>query len=115
MPASDKYRIESRIWISTETGMYLGKGRIQLLEEINRLGSIAKAANAMEMSYKKAWKLLKSMNDASGAPLLQKTIGGAGGGGTALTKEGLKVIQAFNKLENEHQRALEKRFKKYEF
>lgn len=95
--------------------MYLGRGRIQLLQEIDRLGSIAKAAESMEMSYKKAWKLIKSMNEASPSPLLEKKIGGAGGGGSELTDEGKRVIELFNQLEKDQQALLNKRFKKSDF
>jgi len=109
------YKVESRIWISTDAGMYLGRGRIRLLQEIDRLGSIAKAAEAMEMSYKKAWKLIKSMNESSPAPLLEKKIGGKDGGGSVLTTEGKRVIELFNQLEKDQQVLLDKRFKKSNF
>ena len=115
METKQTYKVESRIWISTDSGMYLGRGRIRLLQEIDRLGSIAKAAEAMEMSYKKAWKLIKSMNEASPSPLLEKKIGGTGGGGSELTDEGKRVVELFNQLEKDQQASLDKRFKKSDF
>ena len=115
MKPKQKYKVESRIWISSNSVMFLGRGRVDLLQEIDRLGSIAKAAEAMEMSYKKAWKLIKSMNEASPSPLLEKKIGGNGGGGSELTEEGKRVIELFNQLEKDQQDLLNERFKKSNF
>ena len=115
MEQKQTYKVESRIWISSDSGMYLGRGRIRLLQEIDRLGSIAKAAEAMEMSYKKAWKLVKSMNEASPSPLLEKKIGGTGGGGSELTAEGKRVIELFNQLEKDQQALLNERFEESNF
>lgn len=98
-----EYHIKSRIWIGSAKGMLLGEGRIALLREIEKHGSISKAAKSMEMSYKKAWRLVDEMNKNAKKPLVQQKIGGKGGGGTVLSESGLKAIRIYTELiEKEH-------------
>ena len=57
-----KYKIYSRLWIETEKGMFLGEGRYKLLKAIENTGSLRKAAKSLNMSYKKAWRLITEVN-----------------------------------------------------
>ena len=79
--------------------MLLGEGRIALLREIDKHGSISKAAKAMDMSYKKAWRLVDEMNRNAKKPLVQQKIGGKGGGGTVLSQEGVNAIRIYTELQ----------------
>ena len=79
--------------------MLLGEGRIALLREIDEHGSISKAAKAMDMSYKKAWRLVDEMNRNAQKPLVQQKIGGKGGGGTVLSQEGVNAIRIYTELQ----------------
>ncbi len=92
------YKIKSRIWIESEQGVFLGEGRVRLLKAIADTGSLSKAANAIDMSYKKAWNLLDSMNKAAQEPLVITSIGGKGGGGANVTAYGIKVIKTFDSI-----------------
>lgn len=92
------YKIKSRIWIESENGIFLGEGRVQLLKAIADNGSLSKAATSLDMSYKKAWKLLDSMNKAAKKPLVITSTGGKGGGGANLTSYGKKVIETFDTI-----------------
>jgi len=103
----NKYKIKSRFWICTEEGTFLGEGRVALLSEIEKFGSISKAAKAMEMSYKKAWELVNSMNSQSDEPLVKRTIGGTGGGGTVLTDAGKKAIKVYKEIDKRCKNSLD--------
>jgi len=103
-----KYSIKSRVWICSDDGTFLGEGRITLLKQIDELGSISKAAKSMKMSYKKAWELVNSMNEQSDKPLVKRTIGGTGGGGTILTSAGRKAIDVFSQINTRCKAALDK-------
>ncbi len=92
------YKIKSRIWIESEYGVFLGEGRIRLLKAIATTGSLSKAASTLNMSYKKSWNLLDSMNKASKEPLVITSTGGKGGGGARLTTYGKKVIETFDTI-----------------
>jgi len=75
------YKIKSRIWIESENNVLLGEGRVQLLKAIQNKGSLSKAAKSLNISYKKAWQLLDSVNKSSKKPVTINSIGGKGGGG----------------------------------
>ena len=64
---------------------FIGKGRIQLLEEIGKTGSIAQAARNMKMSYKAAWDAVDIMNKLAKKRIVIKKYGRKGGGQTNLT------------------------------
>ena len=74
------YVTRGRIWLEKDGELYLGLGRLMLLENIDRLGSIAAAARAMRLGYRNAWLWIEAMNRLAPAPLVEKTTGGPGGG-----------------------------------
>lgn len=93
------YRLSGRLWLETDEGRFLGIGRLELLERIAALGSISKAAQAMGMSYKRAWDLVSSMNTQASTPLVATQTGGTRGGGAVVTPAGHEAIAAFRALQ----------------
>jgi molybdate transport system regulatory protein len=93
------FQLKNRFWIETEKGKFLGHGRIELLELIDKLGSINKAASSMNMGYRKAWELCQSMNEQAKSPLIIQKKGGKAGGGTLVTTEGKNAIQMYKNLD----------------
>lgn len=93
-----RYAIKGRIWIEGEDGTFLGCGRVELLDRIERLGSISQAARSMNMSYRHAWELVNSINRQAEAPLVETSVGGKKGGGARLTERGRKAIARFRIL-----------------
>lgn len=91
--------INGRLWISKAKQNFLGKGRIELLEHIHQTGSISGAAKIMKMSYKAAWDAIDAINKRSEEPLVERSTGGKGGGGTRLTPKGLEYISLYKKIE----------------
>lgn len=89
------------MWIEEDEGAFLGHGRIKLLENIKKTGSITNAAKAMDMSYRKAWELVKKINEKADKPLVEKIIGGKNGSGAQLTAEGENAIENFYKIERD--------------
>lgn len=110
-----KYKIKSRVWITTEDGTFLGEGRISLLKEIEKHGSISQAAKEMKMSYKKAWELVSSMNKQGPELLVIPKTGGAGGGGSILSEGGKKAIALFAKLNDENKSYLDAKISELNF
>lgn len=92
------YKIKSRIWIEHENNVLLGEGRVQLLKAINDTGSLSKAAKSLNISYKKAWDLVDSVNKSAKQPVTINSIGGKGGGGAELTEYGKSLIQVFDDI-----------------
>jgi molybdate transport system regulatory protein len=73
----------------------LGPGKIDLLESIQRTGSLRQAAQALGMSYRRAWLLLDGLNRSFTEPASTASIGGQGGGGVTLTPFGLEIIRSY--------------------
>lgn len=77
----------------------LGPGKIQLLEQIASLGSIAASGRALGMSYRRAWELIDELNSIFGEPVVIPRSGGKKGGGAALTPLGLTIISRYRAIE----------------
>ena len=78
--------------------MLLGEGRVKLLKAIEETGSLSKAAKSLNISYKKAWDLIDSVNKSAKKPLTITSTGGKGGGGAKLTEYGKQLITAFDNI-----------------
>jgi len=78
--------------------LFMGWGRVMLLENIERLGSIAAAARAMKLGYRNAWLWIEAINRLAPAPLVEKTAGGVGGGQARLTEAGHKAVNKYKEL-----------------
>lgn len=92
------YVVRGRIWLEKDGELYIGGGRIALLERIDKLGSMAAAARSMGLGYRNAWLWVEAMNRLAPSPLVEKVTGGTGGGRAVLTEEGRKAIAQYNKL-----------------
>ena len=78
----------------------LGPGKIRLLELVAETSSIADAARkSNNMSYRRAWMLIRSLNTMFSEPVLETKHGGKGGGGATLTAFGVELIQRFRSFE----------------
>jgi molybdate transport system regulatory protein len=87
-----------RVSIVLESGARIGPGKAKLLESVRDTGSISAAAREMGMSYKRAWLLLDSMNQAFTELVVTAAPGGAGGGGATLTAFGAEVLERYNRI-----------------
>src|SRR5262249_28698858 len=87
------------IRIDLGTLAHLGPGRVALLELLSGQGSISSAGKEMGMSYRRAWLLVDELNRIFRAPLVEKQMGGAGGGGARLTKLGRDVVGRYRAIE----------------
>jgi molybdate transport system regulatory protein len=84
-----------------------GRGRIALLERIDAAGSITRAAHELGMSYRSAWEAIEAMDNVAGEPLIERSPGGKGGGGSRLTEAGRHLIRVFREAEAAHRRLTE--------
>lgn len=80
------------LWLETGDGMLLGLGRIQLLELVEELGSLNKAASAMGMSYRAAWGRMKQTETVIGEALVERS---GPKKGFRLTPLGHDIVQLF--------------------
>ncbi len=73
--------------------------RIDILRRIGLAGSISEAARGAGVSYKAAWQALETLGNLAGTPMVEKAVGGRGGGGATLTDAGRRVLEAADLLE----------------
>lgn len=103
--------IKSKIWLEENGKPILGIGRLNLLKAVDREGSISKAAEMMNISFRRAWSALESAEKNIGIKLLEKRKGGVGGGSSCLTPQAKKLIRKFDQLIDETKTYSARRFK----
>ena len=87
-----QFTVNGSIWIECNGERFFGPGPVELLGLINETGSINQAAKQMEMSYKKAWEIISSLNTETHQPFVVTQTGGNSGGGSTITDEAKAVI-----------------------
>jgi molybdate transport system regulatory protein len=94
--------------IDLDSGERIGPGKIALLENIGRHGSISAAGRAMDMSYKRAWDLVDEINRICRQPVVARQTGGKNGGGAALTEFGEALVERYRRIERDAASAVKK-------
>jgi len=103
--------IRSKIWIEVNGEPVFGRGRRFLLEAIDTHGSINRAAQEVDISFRKAWGYIKAMEERLGVKLVERQTGGKNGGGALLTDEARDMLKKYEALEKGIQEIVDKRFK----
>lgn len=91
-------KLKPRLRLVYGSAIAFGPGKAELLELIAATGSISAAARCMNMSYRRAWQLVETMNRCFQSPLVITSKGGSGGGGAALSELGERVLQLHSEL-----------------
>lgn len=73
--------------------------RIELLRRVGECGSISQAARSAGVSYKAAWQAIHTLTNLAGEPLVDSSVGGAGGGGARLTVAGARLLRAAEQMD----------------
>lgn len=87
------------LWLETDKGLLFGPGRAELLECIERLGSLRKAADDLGMSYRAAWGKIKRTEEALGFKIIDKA--GSYKEGYRLTAAGKELKERFARWHRE--------------
>jgi molybdate transport system regulatory protein len=100
--------LEGTVWMTVGGEQLGGTNRVGLLAALAQCGSITAAAKQVGLSYKAAWEAIDTMNNLAGEPLVQRSAGGKGGGGTRLTARGAQLVENFTMVEQLHHDFLER-------
>ncbi|NCC25514.1 MAG: LysR family transcriptional regulator [Deltaproteobacteria bacterium] len=93
------YVLRTHVWFETSKGnMVFGLGRVLLLQKVQEFGSLNKAAQAMNMSYRAAWGKIRSTEEEVGGPLLVREKGRRG---FVLTDLGRELLDSYTAFQNE--------------
>lgn len=87
-----------------------GPGVAALLEQVLTQKSLRGAAGSMGMAYSKAWRIIRSAEEAFVCKLLESTAGGKHGGGAQLTAEAETLLRAYQALRSEVESYAQERF-----
>lgn len=98
--------IGGKHWLNLYGKPLFGEGRMDLLKAVRETGSILKAARKTGIQYKRAWVLLHDAEQRLGAKLLISERGGAGGGGTSITRLAETLLHIWEKSEKDFSRML---------
>ena len=94
---------ETRLGVSVQVrlakdGIFFGPGKARLMEYIEKTGSMQEACLEMGLSYSKGARMIKAAEKQLGFKLLERRIGGSGGGGSRLTDEGRDLLKKYRQL-----------------
>lgn len=79
----------------------MGPGKADLLDAIDREGSISGAGRAMGMSYRRTWLLVDTMNRCWRTPLVETVAGGSKDKGAQVTALGRLILTHYRSLQNQ--------------
>jgi molybdate transport repressor ModE-like protein len=100
-------RLAQRIWLDDRGTPVFGRGIRELLIRVESTGSLRRAAADMDMSYSKAWNIVRRAEAHLGFALLERRTGGARGGGSAVSDEGKWLVGSFGALLDEADKVLD--------
>lgn len=105
-------RLRYKLWLEHEgLGKAFGDGPLEMLEKIDRLGSLRQAAAEMNMSYNQAWRLVRRLEGALGFLLLERRAGGREGGGSLVTGEARELMGRYRRFRREADQALNRLYR----
>jgi len=104
MPKKKSPAIKMRIRVYAGDRM-LGPGKIQLVESIDRTGSLSSAAKEMGMSYMRAWNIAQELNRDPKRPMIEMSRGGQKGGSASLTSLAKRILKLYQEMDRAASRA----------
>ncbi len=91
-------KLKSSHWIVDEKNRIIfGKGRMEILKNIEKTGSINQTAKLMKMSYKGVWSKIKSTEKQRGFIIVQTDRST----GSRLSKRGKALMERYERLDEQ--------------
>ena len=104
-------RVKSKVWVEhKDGGLIFGEGRLEILEIVDRLGSLLKAAKELKMSYRAVWGKIKATEERLGMKLVESRAGGTKGGGSKLTPVARELLKRYRELEKRQVKVIDNLF-----
>jgi molybdate transport system regulatory protein len=102
----------AKFWLEKDGRIVLSDYRVRLLRHIDETGSLAEAAERMQLSYRRAWGKVREIEQNLGYRLVESAAGGAGGGGSRLTAEGRRLVDLYERYRTSLERDMTGEFDK---
>jgi len=81
--------------MQTDKDVLLDETDALLLRRVLETNSLTVAAKMMGISYRNAWGRIRRLETSFGKPILRTKVGGASGGSSSLTNDGLSLFRQF--------------------
>lgn len=99
-------KVRSKIWVQNDEGsLVIGTGRLRILEAIQELGSMNKAAQKLKQPFRAVWGKIKATEQRCGFKIVETTSEGS-----KLTREGLELLWAYTRLRNRCEKYVDAQF-----
>jgi molybdate transport system regulatory protein len=105
-------KVAFKLWFD-HNGKAFGEGPRELLNRVEKTDSLHQAAQQMNMSYSKAWKLIQTMEKRLGFTLLERKVGGLSGGGSRVTPGVKEFLRRYERFESDAKKVIEKTYQKH--
>ncbi len=105
-------KVGYKVWLDND-GKAFGDGPYELLRRVERMVSLRRAANHMGMSYSKAWRLIRTLEERLGFPLLDRKVGGQSGGGSLVTPRARNLLNQYEEFRRDVDASLENIYRKH--
>lgn len=113
-PTRHEVFLNYKIWLSGLTGHgKVSAEAFALLEQTAISGRLTQAAEALGISYRKAWGLIKEAEEILGYALLDTQRGGKDGGNSSLTPAAHKLLEAYHALQQKFDRQVEEAYQEF--
>lgn len=92
-------KVAYKMWLEKRGNPVFGSGIHRMLELINETGSLHKAADRLDMSYRAAWGKIRTFEKTLNVEILE--TGRHGRTGARLTETGRKMLKIFGQIQQE--------------
>jgi molybdate transport system regulatory protein len=105
-------KIGYKVWLDNH-GKAFGDGPFELLKRVEKKRSLHQAASQMNMSYSKAWRLIRTLEERLGFDLLERKVGGQLGGGSWITPQAKDLMNHYQQFRRDVEKGLNKIYQKH--
>jgi molybdate transport system regulatory protein len=84
-----------KVWLESDGQYAFGLGICEVLQAVERSGSIKQAARDVGKSYRHVWDRIKEAEQAGGSRLVETRVGGTGARRSCLTEEARVLVAGF--------------------
>ncbi len=106
----DAMNLKVKLYLENENDKFMGIGVLWLLQKVKACRSLREAAAEMGISYSKAFRMVKNLEAALGADVLERRRGGSERNGASLTPFGEEFIVLYDEFQKECKELLKEPF-----
>jgi molybdate transport system regulatory protein len=99
-----------KLWLERDGRIVMSDYRLRLLQLVAETGSLADAAQRLDLSYRRAWGKVKELERNLGIPLVHSAPGGPGGGHSEITPEGADLLRRYAEFQRRSAEAVRRAY-----